>query len=367
MNKEQLRSQQDVIEYLRENSLSENFCIIPFINIILGPGGDISVCRQKGTEHVIGSLKNNSLKEIWNGETLQSWRKEFLEGKPKICEHEVKYVHCNLSPELYWQNDLTNLSRKMKYPFQKLTANLNGQCNIKCVMCKVWKQENGYYTEENFWKNARTEIFPFIKEVEMLSGEPLIQDDTFKLIDELLQINQRVEWSFTTNGMWDFEGKIESCLAKLKIRKFIFSIDSLNSERFEKIRVGGNLKKTLDNVEKIKEFGKKAQSEFTPTIHFLIMTSNYDEVVEFLDYCRDKKLKYILDLCDRPNALSLLHLREEDKIRIAKQWLIQGKGKNHRGLSGILLRMISQLDIKTKKNLLLEILENTPMHEQTDL
>lgn len=353
----ELKNASDVINFLKSHDLPEKFCIIPFINIILGPGGDVSICRQKGTKHIVGSLKSQNLEEIWNNEYLTNWRKEFLTGNPKICANEVKNVHCNLSPEHYIDFEKSDLKPNMNFPFKKLTANFNGECNIKCVMCNVWKQENGFYNNENFWNEARTKILPFIQEIEMLSGEPLIQSDTFKLIEEMKEINPNAYWSFTTNGQWDYLGKIENAIKGLRIKRFIFSIDSFDEKLFSKIRVGGDLTKVLQNLSIVKKVGQESREPFSPTIHFLMMKNNYHEVPNVYEYCRNNNIKLILDLCEYPEQLSLLSFSNEIKVKIATEWMSVPNKDSLRAMMGVLLRLIDKLSNSEKKKLLLEALE----------
>ena len=346
----------DVIEFLRENELPDNFCIIPFINLILGPGGDISICRQKGTKHVVGNLKNEDLESIWNGAYLTKWREEFLTGKPEICKHETQYVQCHLSPAHYWDLGEIELTTKIEFPFRKLAANLNGECNLKCVMCDVWKQENGFYTEENFWKDAKTKIFPFVKEIELLSGEPLIQEDTFKLINELVAVNPNVEWTITTNGVWTFEGRIKEALDKILIKRFIFSIDSIGNEKYRKIRVGGDLETVLSNYDKVSSYGEGLENPFQTTVHFVVMRNNYEEMRAIVDLTKKNNSKLTFDLCVEPSALSLLSLPIVEKTRIIEKLISENDWDHLTPMMTCILRLISSLTSVHKKELLLKLL-----------
>ena len=38
-----------------------------------------------------------------------------------------------------------------KHLIRKLTANLNGLCNLRCTMCHIWRKPNDVYNDENFW------------------------------------------------------------------------------------------------------------------------------------------------------------------------------------------------------------------------
>ena len=137
----------------------------------------------------------------------------------EICEYEVEHYLCNHNTQ---NNDLLPVIQyeaKQTQPILKMTANFNGKCNMQCPSCNVWKLPNGLYTEENFWGPARHELFPQLRQIEMLSGEPFIQTDTFKLMDEMLAINPACEWNITTNMFWNLTPKIKDYLGRLKIKK----------------------------------------------------------------------------------------------------------------------------------------------------
>ncbi|MCO4794693.1 MAG: SPASM domain-containing protein, partial [Bacteriovoracaceae bacterium] len=193
------------IEILNEFSargLPEHFCIVPFTTLIFNPDGKVGVCRQKGTQHFIGDITKESVEDIWNNDYITKWRDEFLSGDIQICKEEISRTSCHLSMDNYTLFNEVELSSKQSGPMLKLTANFNGQCNLRCKMCDIWTMQNGLYDTIGFWDNAKENFFPFIKEVEMLSGEPFIQEDTYKLIDIVSEVNPDCLWSFTTNGHW---------------------------------------------------------------------------------------------------------------------------------------------------------------------
>ena len=130
--------------------------------------------------------------EIWNNEFIQSWRQEFLSGNVQICKNEQSRDACHLWSSNYHFFDDAKISVTQEKKILKVTANFNGQCNLECKMCHIWKMENGYYDKNEFWKNAEIDFFPYIKEIELLSGEPFIQKDTYKLIDVISSLNNYV-------------------------------------------------------------------------------------------------------------------------------------------------------------------------------
>jgi cyclic pyranopterin phosphate synthase len=217
-----------------------------------------------------------------------------------------------------------NLKLEMTPPM-RLTANFNGLCNLRCIMCDVWELPNGYYQEDNFWGPARTEIFPHLKEIDMLSGEPLIQADTFKLIDEVSQINPDCLWSITTNAHWTFNKKIKSALDKIKIKNLILSVDSFDPITYNKIRTPGNLNIVLKNIELLREYEEErvlnGQSPLKMNLNFVVQQENWKEVNSALHFCLDRDIHPFLTFCYRPNECSLLSFSLSQRKEILETYL----------------------------------------------
>lgn len=319
-----------LLQKFKNKGLPENFCIIPFVNLIFNPGGKIGVCRQKGTQHIIGDLEHSSINEIWNSEYLQNWREEFLSGKVKICKNEIANNKCNLGSKNYEYFDEVILAKEIPLPINKFTANFNGQCNLECIMCDVWKMPNGYYDKSNFWENSKKDFFPYIKEIELLSGEPFIQKDTYKLINCVSEINPNCWWSFTTNAHWSLTSKIKSELDKVKIKNMQLSIDSFDSKTYSEIRKKGKLELVLKNLKDLKNYEEervsKGQTDLGLALHFLVMKKNWKEIPSVIEICNKYNIDLILDVLVVPNDLSLLNEVEEKREDIIS-WYLENLSK----------------------------------------
>jgi cyclic pyranopterin phosphate synthase len=309
----------------KESRPKRDFCIVPFTTIILEPNGSVGICRLKGTEYSIGSLKNNTLEEIWNGEIVRNWRKEFIEGNSSICRQEIDFRNCNLCQEnnkLYHDAEITEIQNT---PILKLTANFNGFCNLECQMCHVWKMPNGFYTEENFWEPARELIFKSIKEVDMLSGEPFLQKDTYKLFDEVSSVNPDCLWTFNSNFHWKLNEKIKSSLDKVKVKNLIVSIDSLDSENYARIRKKGNLDVVLENLDRVIDYEKtrleRGMTSLGLNLNFLVMKENYHEVEDVFNFCESKDIFPFITFCYEPSEYSLLTFSNEEKKKVLEHFL----------------------------------------------
>lgn len=329
MKKQVFHTPQEILQMFKDRGLPENFCIVPFTNLIFNPGGRISVCRQKGTDHSIGHLNQESLVQIWNNKYIQSWRQELLSGKVKICDKEQKREACHLSASNYHFFDEVFPKIDQELKLLKITANFNGHCNLQCTMCHIWKMENGYYDKEDFWNNSEKDFFPFIKEIELLSGEPFIQKDTYKLIDKVSNVNSDCQWAFTTNAHWSLNSAVKKYLDKIHVKNIIISVDSLEPQKFEEIRKGGSLQKLQKTVDDLVEYEKErvAQGK-TPlglTIHFTAMRNNFLEALDIITYCEQNGLRHSFKTLITPEHLSVTTLPYEEQKALLKEFISRGE------------------------------------------
>ena len=235
--------------------------------------GDIVPCCHL-QEHKLGNIENTRLQDIWNSPKLMSLRKEHLNKTPSICSKQIESKNCHK-----WNDDLWPVVEKkifQKRPIRKLDIRLNGQCNLQCLMCDVWKRPQGPYTEENFWDYARENIFPHLLEVDVLGGEPFVQKDTFKLIDEISRLNQNCEWMFTTNAQWNWTNELEKKLRKINIYQISLSVDAFSPSLFEEIRVGGKFALWLKNFHQFLKL--REEFSFELSLEMAVGRYNINEV-----------------------------------------------------------------------------------------
>lgn len=331
-------------EMLTLNLNPTDFCVVPFTTIILEPDGQVGVCRHKGHNFPIGNIKEKSILEIWNDHFVSQWRKEFLEGKTEVCAKEVRHRQCHLCPENNKLLTYAQLAIKQTQPILKLTANFNGKCNLQCQMCDVWKLPNGLYDQINFWEPAKTQIFPHLKEIDMLSGEPFIQPDTYRLIDEVSKVNPKCLWTFTTNAHWKLTARIEQALSQIKIKTLIVSLDSLKPEVYQKIRYPGKLGQVLETIDALIEYQTK-HGPFNIFANFLIQKDNAYECFEMVRYCYEKKINPLLTFLYEPSVFSLLTLEQAEKIEILNFYLTSADAPMLGHLKKILFPIVESLPL----------------------
>jgi cyclic pyranopterin phosphate synthase len=310
---------------LKAKGLPENFCPIPFTSLILHPTGNVGSCREKGTQHSVGHIKKQSIEEIWNGDTLKSWRREFLTGDIKTCKSEIQNASCHrlrLNRNLFYY--MTEFKEQVEGPILRLSPDLNGKCNLKCPFCFVWKMPNGLYDEiPGFWEYMQKNVFPFVIQVDPLGGEPFVQDDLYKSIDMISEVNPEAYWTFTTNGHWKFTDEIRRKLDKIDIDTISFSIDSIDKDNYKKVRTGDLdvVLKNLDDIINYQESRKLRGRGFMILLNATFHQDNWHEVESILKYAIKREVLPFIQFVFEPKKMSLLSLPLNKKKEILLHYL----------------------------------------------
>ena len=264
---------------------NDTFCAAPFSQMVLKPNGHVAPCCFL-YQLKLGDVKRESLEEVWNGEKIKNFRQKFLDGVPKICRSKIRDLKCN-----------ANYSHLLpfvdKQPVQnkspmRLDLRLNGTCNLSCVMCEVWQEPRGVYDQSQFWEHGEKYIFPYLRELEVLGGEPFIQKDTFRLLDVVTKLNSECKWSFVSNGHYKFSNYIRSRLEKIPLKQIQFSLDSLDADTYRSIRRKGDLSLVLETLEKFQHFRtnySKHRQDFSLIYSMCVLRNNWKEIPGFIKFC----------------------------------------------------------------------------------
>ncbi len=305
----------------------DKFCALPFSALVLSPDGEVYPCC-----YIYGSTYGYSygnattdggLMSVWNGEKIRSLRREFITGEIKTCEKYIRHIGCN--KHHIHLKDHIEVKEVQTAPPRRLDVRLNGQCNLQCIMCGTWRDPNQLWDSTDFWTRGPKEIFPQLLELDVLGGEPFVQKDTFRLIDEVTKVNSKCTWLFTTNGQWKFGDSIRKRLDRIPIRYIQVSLDSLKPDTFALIRKNGVLEKSLATLEQLAKYRDERAKEgrgFTLAISQAVQVSNWKEVPEFIAFARELKVDLSLQFVYSPPQCGLL-FRPHDFQSIVYEFLMK--------------------------------------------
>jgi cyclic pyranopterin phosphate synthase len=143
-------------------------------------------------------------------------------------------------------------------PLHDLRISVTDRCNFRCTYCMPldeyeWLEKSEVLSFEEITRLTRLFLSLGVEKIRLTGGEPLARRDLDKLIGKLTALDPSPEVCLTTNGSLLAE-KIAS-LKSAGLRRLNVSIDSLQSERFQRITKRGALKKVLEGLFAAKRLG----------------------------------------------------------------------------------------------------------------
>lgn len=272
----------------REKGPKKLFCYNPFVTLRLDTlGNAIACCRSE--HYVLGKFPDKSLKEIWLGESYVELRKSMKNNiLPKACEFCKSQIQSDRLSDLptIHADDFSS-TKAIEYPkILELATSYN--CNFACIMCN--EKTSSTFNDNSLNKIERNNVYgdifieqikeflPHLKKIIFLGGEPFLNKDYYKIWDLIIENSYNIKLQLITNGSI-FNEKIKDYLEKLQF-DICISLDSLNKETFEGIRINSNFDEVFANIEKF-----KALSNGNFSISTVAMDKNWRELPAIVKFC----------------------------------------------------------------------------------
>lgn len=196
----------------------------------------------------------------------------------------VKYFVSDEGGEVAILNNLigaTKLSSLASHPF-KVEIEHTTICNKKCILCErtYWQEKSERLTTEQFKEIA--EQFPKLKWINITGeGTGFLNPDFLKIIKYLrlkgVSVNFVDEFDFIDT---DKARK----LIELGVNCIWISMDGATKETYEKIKVGCDFEKAVNNIKMLLKLKKELVSPF-PTLcfRFVVNKLNYQEMPKMVE------------------------------------------------------------------------------------
>jgi sulfatase maturation enzyme AslB (radical SAM superfamily) len=349
----------------------------PFTGLATREDGAIKVCCRSAP---IGYIQNETLEEVWNGETMRKVRKQVLNNeRPEVCKpcfdledqgvQSLRQRHtAGVIPEArvnLYPDALDALEEDYTMPFELPTMEikLNNLCNLKCRMCnpldstswKDWDQVTEFYKKEdnilipiveslvtkpgqyigpfdnsdNWWSSFE-KLLPFFRRVEFAGGEPLMDPDHYKILDKLAEYGDNIELKYATNGttlgikggrtIHDYWPKFRSVAVNV-------SIDGVH-DVYEYIRGNGKFSVIEENIKVFKSFPNVSRVVGA----FTVQANNIMQIDKVIDYfINTLGIVFYSHRVTYPMALSAQVLPPElkqgvvDKLEVMKETVLTYK------------------------------------------
>lgn len=326
------KAQIDAYNAVRSPSARGLICHAPFTSLNFEQNGNVSACCYNRS-FTLGHIPEDSLIDIWTGEKAAQFRayikENDLSGGCSACAEQIQAGNYKGTKAIYYDEyaGKFNWLEKLKAAFGKqenivfpkvFEFEQSNSCNLECVMC------NGYFSSairknrEHLppIKNHYTEDFvaqlrpfiPHLTDAKFLGGEPFLIEIYYKIWDLIIELNPAVKVHITTNGTV-LNAKVKGYLKKMKAG-IVLSIDSLNKEHYEHIRVNAHYEQVMENLHWFKEY--TAEKGTYLSIAASPIRANRMDMPEMVRFCNQHNIHLHFNTVWTPEDQSLRFLSEKE-------------------------------------------------------
>jgi MoaA/NifB/PqqE/SkfB family radical SAM enzyme len=276
----------------------DTFCILPFKHLYADPDGKIRACciaeSFSGKEN---NIRLNSISEAYNSPEFKSLRKDLISGvKNPVCKVCWEREDTGGKSQRLYSNKRFGFDFKSKNDgavnpnFSSIDIRFSNLCNFKCIMCGPWlssahwgenEKKQGIPKVVKIKDNIVSELIPFLGDLEYVffgGGEPLIMPEHYQMLSFLEEYKTSITIKYTTNLSIIKHDIVDLINIWKKFNKVQIqvSIDGL-FEKGEKIRVGLDTKKFLENIRVLQE------SNIYYTLSYTTGNHNIFDIYDFID------------------------------------------------------------------------------------
>ena len=169
-----------------------------------------------------------------------------------------------------------------------LRLSVTENCNLRCIYC-MDEDNSDFLSKNKFWSLSELKLLLKIfkklniNSVRITGGEPLIRKDIVEIV-EIINSVGFLDIALTTNGMHLAKYAKDLKLAGLK--RINLSIDSLNPEKFAKIRRRGDLNIVLKGLE----VASLQRFDSIKVNVVAIKGINDDEILDFIEFSKNYRI-----------------------------------------------------------------------------
>jgi MoaA/NifB/PqqE/SkfB family radical SAM enzyme len=196
---------------------SDHFCMIPWIHIHGIPDGRAYPCCLGEMHLPIGHLRENTMREIWNGTPYRQMRLNMLSDKPsKECtrcyEQETNgFFSMRESTNKNFGHNIAIVDKTKEdgsldeFKLRYYDVRFSNLCNFSCRTCGSLFSSS-WFTEEtklfgklnhpqimyagrnehDMWEQMQEHI-PYLEQIYFAGGEPLIMEEHYRILEELVK------------------------------------------------------------------------------------------------------------------------------------------------------------------------------------
>ena len=253
-------------------------CPRPFDTILIDKNGSCYACEcTSWLPQSIGNLQIKSLDEIINSKMHKHLQDSIVDKTYRYCnENQCSYIKSNAVEHI---TGGTNINQ--------LRLAIDDSCNLRCPSCRkeliFYKEGSQYKKRIQLADKINDWLYTYNKPIQVhigSDGDPFASH-VYRHFMEQTPKRDNIKYSILTNGLMfkEFHTKVPYVINNLQ--ELGVSIDGASKETYEKLRLGGNWNKIIENLECISELKEKHNFRFI--LHFVVQKDNYHEMENIIN------------------------------------------------------------------------------------
>lgn len=166
-----------------------------YVQVIDGIG-TVRACSWTGF-YLLGNLRDNTMKEIYNSEAAKRFRQTLVEGTYDYCNEE----NCPYMANNNLESFMVEVDEFPEYP-EIVSMAYDRRCNYHCTCCSSRGDERPDPDVEKKVESEIRAVLPYVKEFSANGlGEFFVSDSMIRLVSEWKpREKEQAKFSLETNG-----------------------------------------------------------------------------------------------------------------------------------------------------------------------
>lgn len=262
-------------------------CDFPFKHAQIQPDGTVYPCCPGRSEENIGNIFHEDPNKVWNSNRAKLFRLSIINKTYAFCNLN----YCQLA-ETHENHDRDRMKepKLSKVPEETIIA-FDETCNLKCKSCRKCSINynndpvRGKINETISKKLLNSNWLKGTKHLVMATQGEVFFSKSYQKILFSKNLKKLESLSLHTNGILLTPETLEKLCNNFKNTKISLnvSVDSINADTYEKLRIGGNMKILKRNLENIAKVRKEKNIEWVCWV-CVLQKDNYKELPELAKY-----------------------------------------------------------------------------------
>ena len=268
-----------------------NCCKVPFTEIEISVNGDVYVCCPAKMSVSIGNIYKEPFEKIWHSQTAQDLRQDILNHNYSKCNLTICNPNDNIEQDKLDLMQDKNIDFCITPPFPKYVKFCHDlQCNIQCITCRDNKIINSPEKLKELNQNIYKTYLPILKNCEIVSlngaGEVFASKHCRELVKAIVKEYPDIKFDLHTNGILCDKKNCDELGITDKIVSIDISMHAYNKETYQKIMVGSDYDKVVENIKWLSGLKKIGQLKHLD-LYFVVQKMNYKEMKDFVKFAEE--------------------------------------------------------------------------------